>query len=55
MDFIYPLQALIIQLTLLVKTLPDGWEKKLLVLDCFSEAAGQGELIFSDFYDKAPS
>jgi KaiC/GvpD/RAD55 family RecA-like ATPase len=55
LDFIYPPQALILQLTPLVKTLPNGWEKKLLVLDCFSEAAGQGELIFSDFYDKAPS
>jgi hypothetical protein len=24
-------------------------------LDCFSDSTGQGELIFSDFYDKAPS
>ena len=55
MDFIYPPQALILQLAPLTKTLPNGWEKKLLVLDCFSEAAGQGELIFSDFYDQAPS
>jgi len=55
LDFIYPPQALILQLAPLTKTLPDGWEKKLLVLDCFSEAGGQGELIFSDFYDKAPS
>ena len=55
LDFIYPPQALMLQLAPLVKTLPNGWEKKLLVLDCFSEAAGQGELIFSDFYDHAPS
>jgi KaiC/GvpD/RAD55 family RecA-like ATPase len=55
LDFIYPPQALILQLAPLTKTLPNGWEKKLLVLDCFSEAAGQGELIFSDFYDQAPS
>ncbi|MEM3577671.1 MAG: hypothetical protein QXX51_04365 [Candidatus Bathyarchaeia archaeon] len=55
LDFIYPPQALILQLEPLTKSLPDGWEKKLLVLDCFSEAAGQGELIFSDFYDKAPT
>jgi KaiC/GvpD/RAD55 family RecA-like ATPase len=55
LDFIYPPQALMFQLAPLVKTLPEGWEKKLLVLDCFSEAAGQGELIFSDFYDKAPT
>lgn len=54
LDFIYPPQALMIQLASLTKTLPIGWEKKLLVLDCFSEAAGQGELIFSDFYDHAP-
>jgi hypothetical protein len=44
-----------LQLEPLIKPLPSGWEKKLLVLDCFSEAAGQGELIFSDFYDKAPA
>ncbi|MGC8896348.1 MAG: hypothetical protein ACP5LB_06270, partial [Candidatus Bathyarchaeia archaeon] len=55
LDFIYPPQALMLQLAPLTKILPDGWEKKLLVLDCFSESAGQGELIFSDFYDKAPS
>jgi len=55
LDFIYPPQALLIQFEPLTKVLPDGWEKKLLVLDCFSEAAGQGELIFSDFYDQAPS
>ncbi|MEM3874330.1 MAG: hypothetical protein QXU45_04285 [Candidatus Bathyarchaeia archaeon] len=55
LEFIYPPQAIMLQLEPLTKTLPEGWEKKLLVLDCFSEAAGQGELIFSDFYDKAPS
>jgi KaiC/GvpD/RAD55 family RecA-like ATPase len=55
LDFIYPPQALILQFAPLIKTLPNGWEKKLMVLDCFSEAAGQGELIFSDFYDHAPS
>ncbi len=53
-DFIYPPQALIFHFQPLIKQLPRGWEKKLLVLDCFSEAGGQGELIFSDFYDKAP-
>jgi len=55
LDFIYPPQALMLQLASLIEILPFGWEKKLLVLDCFSEAAGQGELIFTDFYDKAPS
>jgi len=55
LEFIYPPQAIMLQLAPLTKTLPSGWEKKLLVLDCFSEAAGQGELIFNDFYDKAPS
>jgi KaiC/GvpD/RAD55 family RecA-like ATPase len=55
LEFIYPPQAIMLQLAPLIKTLPSGWEKKLLVLDCFSEAAGQGELIFNDFYDKAPS
>lgn len=55
LDFIYPPQALMIQLTPFVKTLPNGWEKRILVLDCFSEAAGQGELIFNDFYDNAPA
>ncbi len=55
LEFIYPPQAIMLQLAPLLKTLPDGWKKKLLVLDCFSEAAGQGELIFNDFYDKAPS
>jgi KaiC/GvpD/RAD55 family RecA-like ATPase len=54
LDFIWPPQALLIQFEPFTKNLPEGWEKKLLVLDCFSEAAGQGELIFSDFYDKAP-
>jgi len=55
LEFIYPPQAIMLQLEPLTKTLPEGWEKKLLVLDCFSEASGQGELIFNDFYDKAPS
>jgi len=54
-DFIYPPQAILFHLNPLIKQLPKGWEEKLLVLDCFSEAGGQGELIFSDFYDKAPS
>jgi KaiC/GvpD/RAD55 family RecA-like ATPase len=54
-DFIYPPQALVFHLQPLIDQLPEGWEKRLLVLDCFSEAGGQGELIFSDFYDKAPS
>jgi KaiC/GvpD/RAD55 family RecA-like ATPase len=54
-DFIYPPQATIFHLQPLINQLPEGWEKKLLVLDCFSEAGGQGELIFGDFYDKAPS
>lgn len=53
-DFIYPPQAIIFNFQPLIKQLPKGWENKLLVLDCFSEAGGQGELIFSDFYDKAP-
>jgi KaiC/GvpD/RAD55 family RecA-like ATPase len=53
-DFIYPPQAIIFHLMPLLRQLPAGWEEKLLVLDCFSEAGGQGELIFSDFYDKAP-
>ena len=55
LEFIYPPQALVLQFAPLIETLPSGWEKKLLVLDCFSEAAGQGELIFTDFYDHAPS
>jgi KaiC/GvpD/RAD55 family RecA-like ATPase len=54
LEFIYPPQAIMLQMAPLTKTLPKDWEKKLLVLDCFSEAAGQGELIFNDFYDKAP-
>jgi len=54
-DFIYPPQAILFHLNPLIKKLPKGWEKKFLVLDCFSEAGGQGELIFSDFYDRAPS
>lgn len=53
-DFIYPPQAIMFHLQPLIKQLPEGWERKLLVLDCFSEAGGQGELIFNDFYDKAP-
>jgi len=53
-DFIYPPQAIMFHLQPLIKQLPEGWKQKLLVLDCFSEAGGQGELIFSDFYDKAP-
>ncbi len=55
LDFIYPPQALMIQLKPLIDSLPDGWENKFLVLDCFSESSGQGELVFIDFYDKAPS
>ncbi len=55
LDFIYPPQALMLQLKYLINTLPEGWENKLLVLDCFSESSGQGELVFVDFYDKAPS
>jgi KaiC/GvpD/RAD55 family RecA-like ATPase len=55
LDFIYPPQALMLQLNPLIKTLPEDWENKLLVLDCFSESSGQGEFIFNDFYDKAPS
>jgi len=54
LDFIYPPQALMLQLKPLTKTLTKGWENKLLVLDCFSESSGQGEFIFNDFYDKAP-
>ncbi|MGA9387902.1 MAG: hypothetical protein WBV70_03645 [Candidatus Bathyarchaeia archaeon] len=55
LDFIYPPQAIMLQLKPLIKAFPDGWENKLLVLDCFSESSGQGELVFVDFYDKAPS
>jgi KaiC/GvpD/RAD55 family RecA-like ATPase len=54
LDFLYPPQALMVQLAPLIEAFPDGWENKLLVLDCFSESSGQGELLFSDFYDKAP-
>ena len=54
LDFIYPPQAIMFHLQPLIKQLPSGWENKLLVLDCFSEAGGQGELVFSDFYDRAP-
>jgi KaiC/GvpD/RAD55 family RecA-like ATPase len=55
LDFIYPPQAVMLHLDPLTRTFPEGWENKFLVLDCFSESSGQGELIFSDFYDKAPS
>jgi KaiC/GvpD/RAD55 family RecA-like ATPase len=55
LDFIYPPQAVMLHLAPLIKTFPEGWESRFLVLDCFSESSGQGELIFSDFYDKAPS
>jgi len=55
LDFIYPPQAIMFHLQPLIKQLPNGWKKRLLVLDCFSEAGGQGELVFSDFYDQAPS
>ncbi|HJW98136.1 MAG TPA: hypothetical protein VJ529_03330 [Candidatus Bathyarchaeia archaeon] len=55
LDFIYPPQALMLQLKNLIATLPQGWESKFLTLDCFSESSGHGELVFSDFYDKAPA
>jgi KaiC/GvpD/RAD55 family RecA-like ATPase len=55
LDFIFPPQALTLQLTPLTESLPRGWEKMFLVLDCFSESSGQGELVFSDFYDRAPA
>lgn len=55
LDFIYPPQAVMFHLQSLIEQLPKGWKKRLLVLDCFSEAGGQGELVFSDFYDQAPS
>lgn len=55
LDFIYPPQALLLFLEPLIRTLPKGWEDHFLVLDCFSESGGRGELIFTDFYDKAPS
>ncbi|MDH5481569.1 MAG: elongator complex protein 4 [Candidatus Bathyarchaeota archaeon] len=55
LDFIYPPQAIIFHFQPLIKQLPKGWEDKFLVLDCFTDAGGQGELVFSDFYDQAPS
>lgn len=55
LDFIYPPQALLLFLEPLISILPKGWEKYFLVLDCFSESRGRGELIFTDFYDKAPN
>jgi KaiC/GvpD/RAD55 family RecA-like ATPase len=55
LDFIYPPQALMIQLKPLIDSFPSKWEDKFLVLDCFSESSGQGELVFIDFYDKAPT
>ena len=54
LDFIYPPQALLTLLSPLIRELPKDWEQKLLVLDCFSESTGLGELVFTDFYDKAP-
>jgi len=54
LDFIYPPQAIMFHLKPLIKQLPKGWEDRFLVLDCFSDAGGQGELVFSDFYDQAP-
>lgn len=55
LDFIYPPQALLLFLEPLINSLSKGWEEHFLVLDCFSESGGRGELIFTDFYDKAPS
>jgi len=55
LDFIYPPQALLLFLKPLISSLSSGWENHLLVLDCFSESGGRGELVFTDFYDKAPS
>ncbi|MGQ9550931.1 MAG: hypothetical protein ACUVUE_00755 [Candidatus Bathycorpusculaceae bacterium] len=55
LEFIYPPQAVMLQFEPLIRILPGGWETKLLILDCFSEAAGQGELVFTDFYDQAPA
>lgn len=55
LDFIYPPQALLLFLKPLISSLPSGWEDHFLVLDCFSESGGRGELVFTDFYDKAPS
>jgi KaiC/GvpD/RAD55 family RecA-like ATPase len=54
-NFIHPPQAIMLHLEPLIKTLSEGWENRFLVLDCFTESSGQGELVFSDFYDKAPS
>lgn len=54
LDFIYPPQAVLFHFQPLIKQLPKGWENRLLVLDCFSDAGGQGELVFNDFYDQAP-
>lgn len=54
LDFIYPPQAIMFRLQPLIRQLPKGWEKRFLVLDCFSDAGGQGELVFNDFYDQAP-
>jgi KaiC/GvpD/RAD55 family RecA-like ATPase len=55
LDFIYPPQALLLFLKPLISSLSSGWEDHFLVLDCFSESGGRGELVFTDFYDKAPS
>jgi len=55
LDFIYPPQALLLFLKPLISSLSAGWEKHFLVLDCFSESGGRGELVFTDFYDKGPS
>jgi KaiC/GvpD/RAD55 family RecA-like ATPase len=54
-EFIYPPQALLYFLKPLIKHLPQNWENRFLVLDCFSESFGRNELIFTDFYDSAPS
>jgi hypothetical protein len=55
LDFIYPPQAIMFHFQPMIRQLPKRWEDRLLVLDCFSDAGGQGELVFSDFYDQAPS
>jgi hypothetical protein len=55
LEFIYPPQAVLLYLTPLLKTFPKGWEDHFLVLDCFSDSSGRSELIFTDFYDSAPS
>jgi hypothetical protein len=44
-----------LQLESLIDKFPKGWHNNFLVLDCFSESSGQGEFIFNDFYDSAPS